>query len=232
VQVGTALTLSVAAGGGGVNGQLIVTAVNDGGAEETDDELRARVLARIQEPPMGGDASDYVQWALDVPAVTRAWCSPNEQGVGTITVRFMMDDKNNGPFLIDSNGNGHGAGFPEDDDVANVLAYLETMRPVAIKDFFVVAPVPQLINFTINNLDADNAATQAAIATSVAQMLTDNAMPASAINGVGQPATTIFAAWVSQAIMQASDVVSFDLVMSDLAPTSNGSLAVLGTITY
>jgi uncharacterized phage protein gp47/JayE len=181
---------------------------------------------------MGGDASDYVAWTLQVPAVTRAWCSPNEMGIGTVTVRFMMDDKNNGPFTIDGNGNGHGAGFPEASDVADVLAYLQTVRPVAIKDFFVEEPLPQLINFTINDLNDNNAATQEAISTSVTKMLFDNAMPASAVNGVGQPATTIFASWVSAAISNASGVVSFDLVMTDQAPTSNGSLAMLGTITY
>ena len=58
---------------------------------ETDEQLRARILQRIQNPPMGGSAADYVAWALAVPGVTRAWAAP-EQGIGTITVRFLMDD--------------------------------------------------------------------------------------------------------------------------------------------
>ena len=58
---------------------------------ETDDQLRARILHRIQNPPMGGAQADYVTWALAVPGVTRAWAAP-EQGPGTITVRFLMDD--------------------------------------------------------------------------------------------------------------------------------------------
>ena len=80
----------------------------DGGTdEETDEELRARVLRRIRQPPMGGDAYDYVAWALAVPGVTRAWCSPLEMGIGTVTVRFMMDD-----LRADNDG------FPIADDIA------------------------------------------------------------------------------------------------------------------
>ena len=58
---------------------------------ETDEQLRSRILQRIQNVPMGGSAADYVNWALAVPGVTRAWAAP-EQGPGTITVRFLMDD--------------------------------------------------------------------------------------------------------------------------------------------
>jgi uncharacterized phage protein gp47/JayE len=44
-----------------------------GGADiETDDALRARLLARIQQPPHGGASYDYTGWALEVSGVTRA----------------------------------------------------------------------------------------------------------------------------------------------------------------
>ena len=114
-----------------------------GGADqETDDELRVRVLDRIRKPPMGGDADDYVAWALSVAGVTRAWCSPLEMGMGTVTVRFMCDD------LRASNG-----GFPNASDVAAVQAFLDTVRPVAVKDIFVLAPTPQPISLAVRDLD-------------------------------------------------------------------------------
>ena len=59
--------------------------------QETDDQLRERILFRIQQPPMGGSQADYVRWAMAVPGVTRAWAA-SEQGIGTITCRFLMDD--------------------------------------------------------------------------------------------------------------------------------------------
>ena len=53
-----------------------------------------------------------------------------------------------------------------------------------------------------------------------------------ALNGVAQPAQTIFAVWVSDAVLNVAGVTSFDLIMTDQIMPNNGSLAVLGTITY
>ena len=187
---------------------------------ETDDELRVRLLLRLANPPMGGDAQDYVAWALDVPGVTRAWASPNELGIGTVTLRFMMDD------LRASQG-----GFPTQDDINTVTAYIDTVRPVTVKDFFVVSPIPFPINFTITNLDPDTPSTYSNIIASVQAMLFAKAAPAFAHDGAAQPAQTIYAAWVSDAILQAADVVSFDLIAPDFVMPNAGSMAVLGTIT-
>lgn len=40
--------------------------------EETDDDLLTRVRQRWQSPSTGGNAADYIRWALDVPGVKRA----------------------------------------------------------------------------------------------------------------------------------------------------------------
>src|SRR5215831_2880519 len=109
----------------GVDSQAIVVELTGGADEETDPDLRARVLQRIQQPPMGGDKSDYEMWTLRVAGVTRAWCAPNEMGIGTVTVRFMCDD-----LRVQNNG------FPLDDDVIAVTSYLDTVRPVCVKDFW------------------------------------------------------------------------------------------------
>ena len=74
----------------GVSTTVTIIHVTGGTETETDEQLRARILHRIQNPPMGGAQADYVTWALAVPGVERAWASP-EQGVGTMTVRFLMD---------------------------------------------------------------------------------------------------------------------------------------------
>jgi uncharacterized phage protein gp47/JayE len=216
---------SFSVGISGVDGSATVATIVDGVDEETDDELRARVLERIREPPMGGDAEDYVAWALAVPGVTRAWAAPNEMGVGTVTVRFMMDD-------LRATTNPMTNGFPNTGDIATVLAYLQTKRPVAVKDFFVEAPIPEPINFTINGLFDGSAATQEAIVVNVTEMLAQKASPSFALGGVLQSAQTIYAAWVSDAILAASGVQYFDLVMTDHVMPTNGSLAVMGTVAY
>jgi uncharacterized phage protein gp47/JayE len=185
----------------------------DGGTDdETDDELRARILERIRKPPMGGDVDDYEQWALAVPGVTRAWAYPNEMGVGTVTVRFMMDDLR----ATDD-------GWPQPQDVTTVADYIDTVRPVTVKDCYVVAPIKQFIDITIANLVPDTTDVQAAIEQSLDDMLFARALP-------GQ---TIFAAWVSYAIMEAPGVESFQLVTdTDNVMPAPGYMAILGTILY
>lgn len=220
---GTSLGLTTALSG--VDGYATVVAMSGGADAESDDDLRARVLFRIQQPPMGGDADDYVRWALEVPGVTRAWCAPNEMGIGTVTVRFMMDS-------LRASADPIANGFPTGDDVAAVQAHLDLKRPVTVKDFFVVAPIPEPVDFTITGLETDVSATRAAIAASVAAMLKDKARPSFALNGVLQPAQTIYREWVSAAISAASGVDYFELTMTDHVMPGNGCMAVLGTITY
>ena len=215
---GTALSMVVAVVGVSGTAGISVVTMTGGTDEESDDELRVRVLARIRQPPMGGCAYDYVAWALQVAGVTRAWCSPKEMGPGTVTVRIMCDD------LRASNG-----GFPLAADIAAVQSYLELVRPVC-GDVFVVAPIGQPVNFAVQNLVGDSVPLRAAIATGVSAMLARKAAPASQVNGVPVPAVNIPSAWVNDAVYQAVGGVSYDLVMADAIMPNAGSLAVLGTI--
>jgi uncharacterized phage protein gp47/JayE len=203
--------LSVVEASGGVDGAATVVFMIGGTDPETDDELRGRVLQRIREPPMGGDATDYVAWAEAVPGVTRAWCSPQEMGIGTCTLRFMMDD------LRVANG-----GFPFPDDVAQVAAYINTVRPVTVKDMFVEAPIPHPVNVHITYVDLDNQATHGAIEASLLNEFYVRQRP-------GQ---TWYRAWSDEGIMNAPGVNAYDLVASDVPMPNNGSMAVLGDITY
>lgn len=204
-----------------VNSSVTVVSMSGGADEETDSELRVRVLERIRNPPMGGDAEDYVAWALQVPGVTRAWSAPLEMGIGTVTLRFMCDD------LRESD-----AGFPRYPDIVAVQNYLDQKRPVAVKDFFVEAPIAEPIDFTIVALEPDDEDTRAAIEQSVRAMIFEKARPAFAINGVLQEAQTIYASWVSEAVLAANGVDHFELVMEDHPMPHNGAMAVLGSITY
>jgi uncharacterized phage protein gp47/JayE len=196
----------------GVDAGATVVTLDGGADQETDAELRARVLKRIREPPMGGDATDYEQWALAVPGVTRAWCAPMEMGVGTVSVRFMMDD-----LRVDNGG------FPLQTDIDTVSAYLATVRPVTVKECYVLAPLKQPIDFDIANLNPDTPAVRAAIEQAILDMLFAYATP-------GQ---TIYAAWKFAAVMSAAGVVSFDMttVEDDIMP-DNGHMGTLGDIYY
>ena len=156
--IGSALSFAVKLPN--VDDVAFVVELYGGTDDETDDELRSRILERIQQPPMGGDANDYVQWALAVPGVTRAWCYPLEMGIGTVTVRFVMDD-----VRADNDG------FPYEEDVAAVEQYINMVRPVAVKDVFVEAPIKQPISCTITELVPDTPDIRSPIETSLRQLL-------------------------------------------------------------
>ena len=217
LDVGERLTLQ---GVSGADQSATVITLTGGTEVEPYDLLRERTLFRIQQPPMGGDADDYVAWAKSIAGVTRAWASV-EMGIGTVTVRFMMDDLRAGQ-----------GGFPNNGDIALVQSYLDTVRPVTVKDLWVLAPVPEPINFTVKGLDSDTASIRAGIEDSVRDMLLRSAAPAHIVNGVQQQAETIYEAWVSDAIMNVAGVKSFKLLMEDHPMPYNGSLAVLGTVLY
>lgn len=196
----------------GADNVATVIELTGGVDTENDDDLRMRVLKRIRQPPQGGAKHDYEQWALAVPGVTRAWCAPLEMGMGTVTLRFMMDE-----LRADLDG------FPTEFDVATVTNYIDIMRPVAVKDMFVVAPLPQRVDAYIQRLIPDNPAIRAAIEQNLIDMLREFAAP-------GQ---TIYAAWKSVAIMDTAGVESFHLMSydDDIMP-SPGHLAVLGDIVF
>ena len=209
--IASGTTLGVVTTQIGIDTTATVVTMDGGTDDETDDELRGRILLRIREPPMGGDAKDYVQWALAVPGVTRAWCFPQEMGIGTCTLRFMMDD------LRAANG-----GFPLPDDVDTVAAYIDTVRPVTVKDMFVESPIPYPIDLRIQWLNSDVETVRGAITDSLLTEFFNRSMP-------GQ---TWYRAWSDEGIINAPGVIAYDLVASDVLMPSAGYMATLGDVRY
>jgi uncharacterized phage protein gp47/JayE len=209
--LGEGTVLALAATIDGVDSAATSVEITGGVDTENDDDLRARILQRIQNPPMGGTQANYVTWALACPGVTRAWAAP-EQGVGTMTVRFLMDE-----LRADDDG------WPTTSDVQYVHDYINTVRPVTVKDCYVLAPIKEFIDITVQNLMPDTVAAEGAVDASVREMLFELASP-------GQ---TIYAAWVSYAIMNAVGVQSFNLITTDdhVMP-SLGHMAVMGTLLF
>lgn len=195
----------------GIDAATAVDVMEGGADAEGDDDLRLRVLERIQKPPMGGDADDYVAWAKQVPGVTRAWCAPLEMGIGTVTVRFMMDD------LRAAND-----GVPIADDVARVAAYIDQKRPVAVKDCFVVAPLRQEVAYTITGLDNDTSATRAAIEAALAKLFRERAKP-------GQ---TMHLSWAGEVVSAAAGEDHHTLSATGNVMASAGHMPILGTVVY
>jgi uncharacterized phage protein gp47/JayE len=210
----------------GINsGGFMATPASGGGDQEIDDELRTRMLTRYREPPQGGAESDYLDWALEVPGVTRAWVDPNGAGVGTVVVYTMLDD------VRASDG-----GFPQG---SNGIATLETRAPpVATGDQLLVAdhlfplqpvtalvfscaPTPFPINVALDALDPDTIDTRAQITAA----LDDLFLEVGAVGGIiypsqlydainGTPGVQVFVIASPQAAVQAPP----------------GALPILGTL--
>lgn len=181
-----------------------------GGADiQSDPPYEQRLLQRIQKPPQGGDADDYVEWGLSVAGVTRAWCYPKELGIGTVSVRFMMD-------------NTYTDGIPQAGDVTTVQNYINTVRPTT-SDVTVVAPVASVLNFTIHlNVD-DTADIRASIQANLEDMIKRDAIPAG----------TIYLSRINEAISLATGEYDHVLTSPNADVThTTGHIATMGTITW
>lgn len=198
------------------------TAGLSGGADIEDiEDYRERILEYMREPPMGGDENDYVKWAKEVPGVTRAWVYPKEMGLGTVTLRFMMD-KVRAAFDGIPQGTTASTLAAGDGDQQTVFDYIVSRRPVTA-DLFVVAPIPDAIDVTIADLSTDTPAVRADIAANIAD----------AIRRDSKPGGITRASRIDEAVSIATGEDWHTLV----APAGNvthatGHIAIPGSITY
>lgn len=192
----------------GVQPTATASALSGGADIETDDALRARLLSRIQQPPHGGAANDYIAWALEVAGVTRAWVFPMELGGGTVTVRFVRDND--------------ATPIPDAAEVAAVQAYIDERRPVTAQ-VTVVAPTAVPLNFTIQGLTPNNATVQAAVQAELQDLLLREATPGG----------TILLSHIRAAISSAAGETDYVLTApaADVTNTT-GNMSTMGTITW
>ena len=194
----------------GIDTATLYGPMSGGVDEETDDQLRERVLWRIQNPPMGGSEADYVTWAMACPGVTRAWAAC-EIGPGTMTVRFLMDD------LYPDN-----YGLPQPNDIMAVSDYIDSKRPVTVKDCFVLAPILFFYDITIIDLTVDDPTVRARIEASIKAVELARSKP-------GQ---TWYRSWVDEAVSQAVGEETHELVYETTVMPAAGYMPTLGTVLY
>ncbi|MFC3674652.1 baseplate J/gp47 family protein [Ferrovibrio xuzhouensis] len=182
-----------------------------GGAETEDIEAwRARILDRIRQPPHGGKETDYDTWIRAYSAaVTRSWPAPQEAGLGTVNVRFMMDDT-------------YPDGIPLPADVAAAQTYMDIQRPVTA-EVFVGAPNAVPIAFEIAGLQPDTPAVRTAIAVELRDL----------IRRETKPGGTLLISHIREAISNAAGESDHVLV----TPAANvvsalGDISTFGDITW
>ncbi len=124
-----------------------------GKTAETDDDLRARLLARIRRPAEVGTSEDFRRWTREAhESVSRVWvyeCGRLGNEAGKVLVMFAVA----GPSPI-----------PQAGDVTAVWNHLQTKRPAGMLWFDVLAPTDQSTDLTIAlDPSRDNASTRAAV---------------------------------------------------------------------
>lgn len=200
----------------------VSTITTDAEDTEDDDSLRERLIDRIQNPPSGGAANDYIQWARSVPGVTRAWVLPQNLGPGTVGVSFVEDGES--PIT------------PSPAKIQEVVDFIEPLRPVTA-NINVFAPNLLAIDLTIQ-LQPNTAEVQANVESELEDMILRNA----ALNGAfGGPGITLDGKILLSRMNEAISIALGEedhiiTVVNGGAPAdvepSTGELAVLGTITW
>jgi uncharacterized phage protein gp47/JayE len=198
----------------GVDGTATVDTdgIGDGFDEETLEHLRGRVVLRWQEPPSGGSDQDYEAWALAVAGVTRVWVYRNENGLGTVVVRFVIDGR---PDI-----------FPSGGEVTAVQTALDAERPTTA-EVTAAAPTALDVDFTIH-LSPDTADLRTAVEAELTDLLRREAIP-----GDGAGLGTIKLSHIRTALGVAVGEGDYTLTVpaADVVPTT-GQLAVMGTVTW
>lgn len=123
--------LSMAVAPVGVKTVTNPTAFSGGTEEEGDEALRERVLETFHRLPNGANAAFYEQGALSFEQVAAVSVLPRNRGIGTVDV------------VIGTN-----AGLPDEALIAEVQAYFEERREIAV-DVRVLAPEVQAVDVTV-----------------------------------------------------------------------------------
>ncbi|MBS4768129.1 MAG: baseplate J/gp47 family protein [Burkholderiales bacterium] len=193
----------------GVYSEVTIVKLGGGSEAESDDSLRGRLLSRVRETPHGGTSSDYVQWALEVPGVTRAWCFPKESGEGSVTVRFVCD--------------GMDEIIPDKAMLDKVFEHIDKLRPVTAH-LYVSPPEIRTVDITIAGLLPDDADVRAAVKQELKDLFARE----------GAPGQRIYLSHIRAAISAALGEEDHSVVSptSDPIPDGNSQLLTLGEITW
>jgi uncharacterized phage protein gp47/JayE len=137
-----AVTVSDDGDGGGMTGGMAAEAVS---------LWRDRLIDRIQAPPHGGAASDYILWARQVPGVTQVAVYPEQFGPGTVGVCFAVSGS---------------SPVASADQISQVRDHIDLHRPVTARvSVYAVTPVPLDITVEVR---PDSAEVRADVANAIA----------------------------------------------------------------
>ena len=206
-------TLTITSTIAGADTQATVTSDGiTGGADiESIDRLRARLEERRKNPPQGGSADDYVRWAKEAHVdVTRAWAYENENGLGTVVVRFTTDDL--------------ASPIPSQAHKDAVEDYInqDGVRPAGMAGFDVGDLYAKDLNITFTKLEPNTESVREAIEAELDDFLSRES----------EPGGTILLSQVREAISSASGERDHEIDLNDDVDSNPTELILLGTLTW
>lgn len=184
------------------------TAIEGGTDQETDAELRARVVKAWRERPQAGTEEDYVAWALQGAGITRAWAEGNVPQLGAVTVWIVADG--NTPTIAATAS-----------QIAEVEGIIATRKPITARPRVLV---PSLVPLDLSlSVQPDTAAVRSAIEASLADRIRQDASPGG----------TIRLSRLREAISAAPGELFHTLNLPAADPTAGpGELHTLGEVTW
>lgn len=202
-------TLTIASTIAGADTTATVVEISGGSEAETVSRVRERLADRRQNPPMGGNANDYITWAKEAHVdVTRAWSYPNENGLGTVVVRFVTDDL--------------ATPIPSTAHITAVQDYIDTVRPAGMAGFSVATIVAAPLDITFISLTPDTPEVRLAAEAELDDLIKREAIPGG----------TLTLSTINEAISGAAGETDHVIDLSENATSTPNQLIVLGTITW
>jgi len=199
------------------NASVDFGALGGGSDQESDADLRLRLLERIQNPIANFNVAQIIDVAKAVSGVTRVFVEEITPVVGAVTVRFMRDN--------DANT------IPDSSEVATVKAAIDAIKPANTDTLSVIveAPTPVSTDFTFSAISPDTSTMRTAIENSLKQFFAEGTL-------VG---VNIVEEAYNAAIFNTVDLVTSDRLVSFTLTTppadiviAAGEIGTLGNITF
>lgn len=197
---GTALSFAAAPTGIDTTAILVLDVNVNGEDDEKDGPARVRLLDQIAQPAQGGAANDFRSWAKAKDYVSEAYVWPLRAGNGSVHLAALKT--------------GHGAArLLTGDEIADLQAYVDSVRPVAYRGF-------RVLEVVLQNQDVE-------------ELITPEDDPSYAFHWADNPAPTVVAYTAGTRTLQLS-VRPDDLSIGDrlfwrsaIAPFHDGSEVVV-----
>jgi uncharacterized phage protein gp47/JayE len=227
---------------------VCISSTQPGQDQELDPSLRARGLAVYAAPPQGGSATDYVNWALALPAVTRAWPLSNYNAItstntnGVVSVLFMEDvaeaafgglpQGTNGCSTSETRNTGGSGSYPlATGDQLAVANAIQPLKPVTSLTL-ACAPTANSINFTLSQLIPNTTPILDGAKAALQQMMTLVGTPGGTLRPDGNPGGELYESDWNAALDSVDGMLAFAVSSPTGTITSaTGAIPTLGTVT-